>query len=151
MEKLPNGITGFWKIGQKRVPEIDKLLIEKLIENFENHNEFWNIKLTEPKEDNNFYLISLNDKTGSHLIGINSAYPIFCGIKSMSDWTTVDFYNLPTNITDVLLDDLTELKTEFLNQPLKTENLILLNEAEIEQIKYWKTEKIGNVIFNKYD
>ena len=151
MNKLPNGITGFWKIGQKSVPEIDKLLIEQLIEKFKNHPEFWNIKLTEPKEDNNFHLISLSNKTGSYLIGINSIYPIFCGIKSLEDWTTIEFCDLPKNIVDLLIDNFTELKTEFLNQSLKSENLILLNKAELEQIKYWKTEKIGNVIFNKYD
>ena len=151
MNNLPYGITGFWEIGQKSVPKIDKLLIEKLIEKFEKHPEFWNVKLTEPKEDNNFYLISIDSKTGSHLIGINSSYPIFCGIKSLSDWTTVEFCDLPKNIVDLIIDNFTELKTVFLNQSLKSENLILLNKAELEQIKYWKTEKIGNVIFNKYD
>jgi len=151
MNKLPNGITGFWKIGQKSVPEFGELLIEQLIKKFENHPEFWNIKLTKPKEDNNFYLISIIDKTGSYSIGINSAYPIFCGIKSMSDWTTVEFCDLPKNITGLMIENLTELKTEFLNRPLKSENLNLLNKAELEQVKYWKTEKIGNVIFNKYD
>ena len=151
MNKLPYGITGFWKIGQRGVPKIDKLLIVQLIEKFEKHIEYWNIKMIEPKEDNIFYLLSIENQTGSHLIGINSSYPVFCGIKSLSDWTTVEFCDLPKNIVDLLIVNFTELKTEFLNQSLKPENLILLNNAELQQIKYWKTEKIGNVIFNKYD
>ena len=151
MNKLPNGITGFWKIGQKSVPEIDISLIKQLIEKFKNNSEFRNVVLTEQQQDNNFYQIRVNDKTGSYLIGINCSYPMFCGIKSSSDWTTVEFYDLPKNITDLLTENFTELKTEFLNRPLKSENLTLLNKVELEQIEYWETEKIGNVIFNKYD
>jgi hypothetical protein len=151
MNKLPNGITGFWKIGQKSVPKIDLLLIEQIIEKFESNSEFWNVVLTEQQSDNNFYQIRVNDKTGSYLIGINASYEMFCGIKSSSEWTTVEFCDLPKNITDLLTENFTELKTEFLSQPLKTENLTLLNKVELEQIEYWETEKIGNVIFNKYD
>lgn len=151
MNKLPNGITGFWRIGQKSVPEINRLLIQQLIEQFENSSEFWSVTLTEQKQDNNFYLISVKDKTSSYLIGINSAYPMYCGIKSLSDWTTVEFYDLPKNIIDLIPKNFTELKTEFLNEPLNSEYLTLLNKAELEQIEYWETEKIGNVIFNKYD
>ncbi|WP_400080619.1 hypothetical protein [Winogradskyella sp. R77965] len=151
MNKLPCGITGFWKIGQKNIPKINILLIERLIEKFENSSEFWNVILTKQQHDNNFYQIRVNDKTGSYLIGINSSYPMFCGIKNSSDWTTVEFCDLPKNITDIVTENFKELKTEFLNQSLNSDNLTLLNKVELEQIEYWETEKIGNVIFNKYD
>lgn len=69
----------------------------------------------------------------------------------MQDWTTIEFSDLPKSVTDILKSELTELKTDFLNKELKKEHLTLLSKTELEQIEYWETEKIGNVIFNKYD
>ena len=46
-------------------------------------------------------------------------------------------------ITNLVGKDLKELKTEYVTQVLKFDSLILLNNAEIEQIKYWKLLKLG--------
>ena len=151
MNTLPRGITGFWKMGQSGIPETDKSLIENLFDTFESNSNFWKVRIVEQQPDNNFYLLLVSDKNGNYKIGINTTYPLYCGIKSLEDWETVEFCDLPKHITQLIPSEFTELRTEFLNEPLKSEHITALNKAELEQIKYWKTEKVGNVIFNKYD
>jgi len=151
MEKLPKGITGFWKIGEKTPPSTDKSLIQNVVHKLHKKNLFRTVILTEPLVDTNFYMISAFADKEKHFIGINSLYPFYCGIKSTTDLTATEFYDLPKSITDILNSELIELKTHFLNKKLKKEHLSLLNKTELEQIEYWETEIIGNVIFNNYD
>jgi hypothetical protein len=151
MNTLPRGITGFWKIEQARIPETDKTLIINLVNTFKSNPNFWKVNLVEQQPNNNFYLIILSDKNGDYKIGINSTYPMYCGIESLENWETVAFCDLPRHITQLIPSQFTELRTEFLNEPLKSKHLTALNKAELDQIKYWNTQKVGNVIFNKYD
>ena len=151
MNTLPIGITGFWHISGPTITQVDKLLIQKLVNTFKNNPNFWKVQLIEQQVDNNFYMIIINSKNGTNTIGINTTYPIYCGIKSLSDWQTVEFCDLPPSITTQIPNDFTELKTDFLNESVKSRHLIALSKAELEQINYWKTEKVGNIIFNKYD
>jgi len=151
MNTLPRGITGFWKMGQNGIPETNKSMIKKLVDIFKNDSDFWKVRFVGQQTDNNFHLIFLSDKNGNYIIGINTTYPIYCGIKSLEDWETVEFCDLPKYITELISNEFTELRTDFLNKPLKSKHITALNKAELEQIKYWKTEKVGNVIFNKYD
>ena len=151
MEKLPKGITGFWKIEEQAPPSISPSLIKNIVDQLQKEALFKTIVLSEPQADTNFYVISVFTDKEAYYIGINASYPFYCGIKSMQDWTTIEFSDLPKSVTDILKSELTELKTDFLNKELKKEHLTLLSKTELEQIEYWETEKIGNVIFNKYD
>lgn len=151
MKTLPRGITGFWKIGTSPPPNIDIALIESKLAMFRKNLMFRTVKCTQPAEDTNFYIISIFGNKEKYMIGINGSYPYFCGIQSLQDWTAVEFCDLPPVVVNILKPEFTELKTEFLNTPLKEEHLIFLSKAEREQIEYWETEKIGNIIFNKYD
>jgi len=126
-------------------------LIKNIVDELQNEILFRTVILSEPQADNNFYTISAFSDKEKHFIGINSSYPLYCGIKSTSDRTTIKFYDLPKSVTNILNRKLNELKTNFLNQNLKKEHLTLLSKTEIEQIEYWETEIIGNVIFNDYD
>ncbi len=151
MNTLPVGITGFWHISGPTIPQVDKLLIQKVVNVLKNYPNFLKVQLIEQQPDNNFYMIITNSKNESHTIGINTTYPMYCGIKSLSNWQTVEFCDLPPSITTQMPNEFTELKTDFLNEPVKSRHLTALSKAELEQINYWKTEKIGNIIFNKYD
>lgn len=151
MNTLPVGVTGFYHICGPSIPQVDKSLIQILVDVFKNNPNFWKVRLIQPQADNNFYLIIANSKEGCNTIGINSTYPMYCGIKGESDWQTVEFYDLPSYITSLIPNEFTELKTDFLNEPVKSQHLIALSKSELEQINYWKTEKVGNIIFNKYD
>lgn len=151
MNTLPKGITGFYHISQNGIPETEKSLVENIVKSFENNSDFWKVSLTQQQADNNFYIISVSDKNGDYKIGVNSTYPFYCGIKSLADWTNIEFCDLPKNVTELLPFGFTELRTDFLNEPLKPKHITALNKAELKQIEYWKTEKVGNVIFNKYD
>ncbi|MBW1296298.1 hypothetical protein [Aquimarina litoralis] len=151
MEKLPRGITGFWKKGKRRPSTTDESLIKNTVEKIKQKSLFRTLVLNAPKADNNFYVISLFSRNEKHLIGINSSFPLYCGIKSMPDWTTIEFYNLPNSLTVILDLNFTELRSDFLNTKLKEVHLTELDQVEREQIEYWNTDKIGNVIFNSYD
>lgn len=148
---LPKGITGFWRTGKTPVSSIDKEIIERLVTKFNRINVFRTATMTEPRVDTNYYVISLFSKTEKYHIGINGLLPYYCGIKGGIDYGTIDFYDLPEFITIILDIHLEELKASFLKQKLKHEYLNLLETSEIEQIKYWETKDIGNVIFNHYD
>jgi len=151
MNTLPKGITGFWKLGDTDIPETDINLVNKLMEILKNDSRFWKVKFTEQQAGNNFYTICFSDKTSEHKMGINTSYPMYCGIKSLDDWGLVGFYDLPKHITELIPIQFMELRTEFLGKSLRKDHITRLNSAELEQIKYWETENIGNVIFNKYD
>ena len=151
MNTLPIGITGFYHICGPSIPQVDTLLIQKLVDVFKNHPNFWKVQLIEQQAGNNFYMIIVNSKSGTNTIGINTTYPMYCGIKGELDWQTVEFYDLPSYITSLIPNEFTELKTDFLNEPFKSRHLIALSKSELEQINYWETEKVGNIIFNKYD
>lgn len=138
-------------MGQEGIPATDIALVEKLVNTFRSNSCFWKVRFTEQKPDNNFYLVIIADKRGNHKIAINTTYPYYCGVKSLEDWETVEFCDLPKYITELIPNEFTELKSEFLNEPLKSRHITALNKGELEQIKYWKTEKVGNVIFNTYD
>jgi hypothetical protein len=151
MNTLPIGITGFYHICGPAIHQTDKLLVQKLVGIFKNNPNFRTVQLIELQPDNNFYMIIVYSKSGSNVIGINSTYPMYCGIKGSSDWQTVEFYDLPSSITTLIPNEFTELKTDFLNESVKSRHLIALSKSELEQINYWETEKVGNIIFNKYD
>lgn len=151
MNTLPKGITGFWRMGQNGIPKTSKSMIKKVVNIFKSNSNFWKVLLVQQQADNNFYQILISDKNGNYKIGINTTYPFYCGIKSLEDWETVEFCDLPENISRLIPNELIELRTDFLNEILKPRHITALDKVELEQIKFWKTKKVGNVIFNKYD
>ncbi len=151
MEKiLPKGITGFWRIGISPPPQIEKKEIERIVSEFKKLNLYRRITLLEPKVDSNYYVISLFSDVEKHHIGINSCYPYYCGIKKI-DFPFNEFYDLPKHIIQVINKYFEYLYVDFLNEKIKKEYLVLLDKSEIQQIEYWETETIGNIIFNNYD
>ena len=138
-------------MGQSKIPETDKSLIEKLVDTCLSNSNFSKVRLVKQQLDNNFFLLLISDKNDNYKIGINTTYPFYCGIKSLEGRETIEFCDLPKYITKMIPNEFTELRTEFLNEPLNSKHISTLNKSELEQIKYWKTEKVGNVIFNKYD
>lgn len=138
-------------MGQSGISEINKSLVKRLVNTFKSNSGFREIKFLEQQANNNFYLASVSDKNGNYKVGINTIYPFYCGVKSLDNCETIEFCDLPKHITQLIPNEFTELQTDFLNEPLKPNHITDLNKVELKQIKYWKTEKIGNVIFNKYD
>ena len=150
-ENLPIGITGFWSIGNECIPETRLSLLKTQLFTLGNNTYFSDVNLSNPTLNNNYYVISLLYQNNEHKIAINSSYHVYCGIKKSVNNQILEFYTLPKTITKLMLTEFTELKTDFLNSLLKPEHLLNLDEAEIKQIHYWRTKKIGNVIFNNYD
>lgn len=69
----------------------------------------------------------------------------------MQDWATVTFCDLPNQITSILNNEFIELSQTYLQQEVTPQQLRLLDPVEVQQITYWETKKIGNIIFNRYD
>lgn len=161
MDTLPKGITGFWKhhkpsyfsrlfkTKEKPIPQVNIQSITKVINRLE--SKFKTVTLTPEQVDNNFYLISIFSETDLFYVAINNTHPYYCGIENTGDWTTVIFCDLPHQVTSILNTEFIELSQAYLQQDVTPQHLQSLGPIEIEQITYWKTKKVGNIIFNKYD
>jgi len=61
------------------------------------------------------------------------------------------FIDFPDKLRQILQENLTILDTKSLNKLVTNQDLQELDKIEVDQIKYWNTKKIGEVIFNGYD
>lgn len=76
----------------------------------------------------------------------NAYYPWIAFAKNL-DFTKIEFVESPFNLTDTSVNLLTLPELEQSWHDIVGE----LNKAELEQIKYWKSNIIGDIIFNFWD
>ena len=144
---LKKGITGFSKISSLTIDEVKTML-----KNIRYPYIYSNI--VEPQISNNYFRIEIEDKINKLKFSllINSSYYIIAGVTAESKWLDLQFIDLPIDFTEQIKnDDITITGKNKLETKVPNSELEILDKQELKQIKYWKCETYGEVIFNGYD
>jgi hypothetical protein len=156
--KLPNGVTGFYNAKHNKPPTIDEKQFKQICFSLISRNGGKVLDFKEPQVATNFFDVEAKvlNKHLHILLNVHYPYMAFAFDVEFGKITFIDepelfkqfspFYNV--------------LDTKELNAPvilrLGSKKSILqndneLNSAELEQIAYWKPERIGEIIFNYWD
>ncbi|QKE76089.1 hypothetical protein HPK19_25125 (plasmid) [Arthrobacter citreus] len=146
--KLLNGITGFYE-KQNEPPNIDGKQFKSLCFSILNQNEGTVLEFQEPQVATNFFAMEVNVSNKHFHILLNAHYP-FLAFASTVNLSEIIFIDDP-QLKEVFSPFYRVLSTKELNEPLLIKNVNELNSAELNQLAYWKPERIGDVIFNHWD
>jgi hypothetical protein len=96
-----------------------------------------------------FHRLPVLDKRNNELFDIlmHTSYPYYCGVQS----DTLVFIDLPEEITSVANPDFTYLSAAELNAKYTKDDLTELAEIELKEIRYWRPENVGEIVFNYFD
>ncbi|MGG2027450.1 hypothetical protein AB1282_17270 [Gottfriedia sp. S16(2024)] len=146
--KLLNGITGFYE-KQNVPPKTDGKQFEKLCFSIINQYKGTILNFQEPQVATNFFAMEVNVSNKHSYILLNAHYP-FSAFASAVNFGEINFIDVP-QIKEELSPYYKVLCTKELNEPLLFNSSNELNRAELNQIAYWKPERIGEVLFNHWD
>jgi hypothetical protein len=148
--KLQKGITRFDATPVYEQEDLIQIL-KKIKHPFLKQGE-----LNKPNESSNFYQQKIKDertKKEFYLI-VNSTYLIFACVENSRcfDLRFIDFpVELITQLKQEVNSSLTLLNRKDLIQNIEKEDLADLSTSEINQIKYWNTNLLGEIVFNCFD
>ena len=151
--KLPKGITGFNLNWTKEEQALSKNKISKVIGLIKAYRFHELIESIEPTHSSNYYRIKLKEHKTNELYDllINPVELFSCCTESNSEWMNLKFITFPTILKQTLEQYIIILEPEFLNKKADPAELEQLDKFEMKVIKFCKTEKIGEIIFNGYD
>ncbi|OWP83025.1 hypothetical protein BWK59_12710 [Flavobacterium davisii] len=147
---LPKGITGFTSINDFfEIPKINKDSILFKIEVLSTSLIDFEI----PTSDRNYYCLTFIAKKDQkkYIVLFNSHFNFFAGVDKI-DWMEKEFINLPDFIVQHFEENnFRYLNKDFLMNTLTKDILKNLAKIEIEQIDYWESSTVGEIVFNEYD
>ncbi|WP_419955223.1 hypothetical protein ACN6MT_06640 [Neobacillus niacini] len=155
--KLPVGITGFYDSKNKQPPKVDGKQFKQVCVTLVNRSGGKVLKFKEPQYPMNFYDIEVKAFHKHFHILLNEHYP-YLAFASVVEYGKINFIDVPELKQFSSLYKV--LSVEELNEPLvlnhdSKEGILQiendLNRAELEQVAYWKPNRIGDVIFNYWD
>lgn len=151
---LKKGITGFHNLLKNDQPTfLTKPSFINWINNFALHYPFRIKEIIEPKHDSNYYRVKLvncieNDRFD---VLFNNHHPFFCGVTEDSQWMALKFIELSNNIRSLFESQFEYLEIKELERKPTSSELNKLEQIERDQVEYWKSETIGEIVFNGYD
>lgn len=153
---LPKGITGFTSIQDYfEVPNVSKDIVIDATEKFiANNSEFIIINFFEPAQNSNYFLLNLKNTFNGKNVTIifNSHYRYFSGVEKEISWCERIFCDLSISITSIYESfGFIYLSKQILESKATSKEISLLANSEKEQIEYWESVKLGEIIYNNYD
>lgn len=155
--KLPNGITGFYN-SETKPPKVDGKHFKRVCETtlFQLGGEV--LMLKEPEYPTNFYDAKVKFRNMIIHILLNEHYP-YVAFASAVEYEKIRFIDdaelfkrlslyyhvLPSSELNLPVI----LRQGYKKDILQNDNE--LNQAELEEIAYWKPKIIGEIIFNFWD
>ena len=155
---LPNGITGFFNSKNGQSPKVDGKQFKQVCFTISTRSRGKVLEFKEPQYPTNFYNVEVKIINKHLYILLNEHYP-YLAFASVVEFGNIKFIDEPDLIKQ-FSSFYKVLGTKELNEPLSLrfgskksilQNANELNSAELEQIAYWKPEKVGEVIFNYWD
>ena len=143
---LPNGITGFRDLKDPYIPEQEKRIFQRFCYSIATRYHCEVLSFDLDLASKNFYSAEIKTEQGRFYLLENAYYPWIAFAKNL-DVTEIEFVESPFNLTDPSVNVLTLPELEQSWHDIVGE----LNKAELEQIKYWKSNIIGDIIFNFWD
>ncbi|GED15837.1 hypothetical protein [Aneurinibacillus migulanus] len=156
---LSCGITGFYDVKHKQPPGINGNEFKKICHSVAMITNGKMVHYKEPSETiTSFYEAKLTVIDKEIYVLLNAYYPILAFASSV-EYFNIMFIDEPSLVEHFSLY-YNVISSDELNEPLlykeKGGNLIIrnknnLNNAELEQIRYWQPQTVGKVAFNFWD
>lgn len=145
---LPKGITGFWGTDTAPLPHLDEKAFFQMCHSIAMKNGGTVTELDTDTYPRNFYSAKLSRYDDAVFILQNIHYPYAAfaqrdGFGGFVLTNQPEWFRLPTGSVHFL--SLAELNQDWHN--LFRE----LSLEELEQIRYWRAQTIGEIIFNSWD
>lgn len=146
--KLPRGITGFWGVDTAPPPHLDEKAFRQMCYSIARENGGTVTELDTDTYPRNFYSakLSRHDQSVFILQNIHHPYAAFAGQDDSGGFVLTsqpEWLRLPTG--SVHFWSLAELNQDW-------HNLCgALSPEELEQIRYWRPQTVGEIIFNTWD
>ena len=144
---LPRGITGFWN-GNTAPPFLDEKAFCQMCYSIALENGGTVTELDTNTCPRNFYsaILSRYDQSVFILQNIHHPYAAFAGQDDSGGFVLTsqpEWFQLPTGAVHFL--SLAELNQDWHNSCGE------LSSEELEQIRYWNPQTVGEIIFNTWD
>jgi len=156
--KLPNGVTGFNNSNHIKPPIIDGKQFKHICFSLISDNGGKVLDFKEPQVSTNFFDVEVKVFNKHLHILLNAHYPYMAFAYDV-EYGKITFIDEPElfkhfspfyNVLDTKkLNRSVILSLDSKKSNLQNDNE--LNSTELEQIAYWKPERIGEIIFNYWD
>lgn len=151
--QLPAGVSGFYDSDEHKPPEFDVAKYKELCHRLARDMGAQLQEFTDSLYPANFHKALFHFQEKDICLVMNKHYPLLA-FANTADSVKVDFINFPAGNSSIS-EDFKVLPKEKLETPVPKNPDELrnsgLNKGEIEQIKYWKPERLGEVVFNFWD
>lgn len=151
---LPNGITGFYDKETNQPPYVDGKRFKQECYRIVTHHGGKVLDFNEPEYPKNFYDVEVQVvRKHIHLL-LNEHYPYlaFALKVNMGD---IVFIEIPELFKEINLQykvmGVKELNERLIFDSQSSRRKYDLNRAELEQIFFWKPDRVADVIFNYWD
>ena len=110
-------------------------------------------EFVQPGHSSNYYQLTFEDSRTKEVFNIliNAYFPIYCSVETRNAWMQLKFIDLPEKIINLIGTEFQFFTSKEFERPPKTEEIQKLDKFEIDQIKYWESMRIGDIVFNGYD
>ena len=81
----------------------------------------------------------------------NTTFPVIAFTSSLENWFQEGFLDLPEIGSSFATLGYQVATAEYLERDFQQKDLTILDDAEIEAIRYWRPKTFGRVIFNWFD
>lgn len=144
--KLPNGVSGFYDSEANKPPQIDGKKFKQLCYHFAACNGGKVINFNLSHSSTNFYYAQVEIFDLVFYILLNEHYP-YLAFTAAIESGDIQFVDIPA-LSEQFSLYYRVLDTKELSVHIEDKHKSELNSAELQQISYWKPEKIGQVLFN---
>ncbi|MCM3693051.1 hypothetical protein [Neobacillus niacini] len=147
--KLPNGVSGFYDSEANEPPQIDGKLFKQLCYHLTACNGGKVLDGNLSHSSANFFKVQVEMFDFVFYILLNKHYP-YLAFAAAVDFGDIQFVDIPA-LSEQFSPFYQVLDTLELRTPLEDKHKSGLNRAELQQISYWKPEKVGQIVFNFWD
>lgn len=150
---LPAGVSGFYDSDEQKPSEIDVAKYKELCHRLARDLGAELQEFADSLYPANFHKALFHFPEEDICLVMNKHYPLLAFAKT-ADTVKVEFIDYPAG-NGAISDDFTVLSKDELEIPVPKNSDELksggLNNGEIKQIKYWKPERLGEIVFNFWD
>lgn len=143
---LPKGITGFFTQGQQTPPRTDLAAFKKCCFAAARARRARVVSFSDADSApvRNFHTCQLSTPEREILIMCNAHFPL---VALQRDGEFVD----EPQLAPFFSSDFRVLGKAELEEPIDSSEMSELDPAEVDQARYWKPRRIGDVVYNDWD
>ncbi|HWL26057.1 MAG TPA: hypothetical protein VNR38_20285 [Ureibacillus sp.] len=147
--KLPYGITGFYNVKEVPPPSVEEKRFKDICYAVLLHHNGTVLSFHTQLGATNFYQVQVKVFNRLIYILLNAHYPIIAFATEVKD--SYILFTDESILSQGFSPYYTVYSKEELSKTFSLNTEHSLNDAELQQIAYWKPEKIGDLLFNFWD